>query len=210
MDLLREFTKDDWTAFAGAEPFSTTEPPLIAETRVTHWPGAGKGLLEATLVVDRTGMQLWAFIADDMVGFQLAHPPELSMSTRNYAIITAYKVLSGPPMTPRALELSGWQPCNWGLNPFEPFAGELMVEVELDLAYELNVETNMVFKVPASRAQDRQVLIEFLQGLKRSKTEIADQFRTALAAAVNARLPQSFHIKPEAADEVFLQSVAKK
>lgn len=55
---LRNFDKTDWYGFAGAEPPSETQPPMIGEADV---PGTSGGII----VVDKNGIGIFIIIKDN-------------------------------------------------------------------------------------------------------------------------------------------------
>jgi hypothetical protein len=55
---MREFSKNDWDAYAGAERPSKTQQPLIGEIKVARHPGR-----IATVAVDKNGV--FIYVLDD-------------------------------------------------------------------------------------------------------------------------------------------------
>ena len=56
--MYRSFTKTDWDAFSGAEPFSSHKPPFIWQKTLND------GHVDMTVIADRTGIEI-SFCGDD-------------------------------------------------------------------------------------------------------------------------------------------------
>ena len=59
MSKIREFSKEDWYAWAGAENFSPNKAPLIYERKMND------GAVELIIIADRNGIELNLFADDD-------------------------------------------------------------------------------------------------------------------------------------------------
>ena len=59
----RRFNKHDWDAFAGAECFNNGSAPFIYTRMMNN--GLVDGLVELTIIADRTGIELYLTSEDD-------------------------------------------------------------------------------------------------------------------------------------------------